>query len=246
MSPRPILLVHGAWHGTWCWAPLQAELDRLGVASWAIDLPGHGLSTERLGDLHTDADAVVAALGAVRDGADGDGVVLVGHSYGGGVITEAATRAVAKDLPIAHLVYLTAYATCAGESVGGLAAALPRENTPLGTVMQAQDDGTFGISPVDRATDVFYGHCTPEQAATAFARLSRQHGASFAQPGTGNPRDTIPSTYVVCTDDRAIHPNHQRIMATRCGAVHELPTDHSPFMSMPAETAAILARIAGA
>ena len=53
MPPRPILLVHGAWHGAWCWAALQAELDRRGVASWAVDLPGHGLSTEPLGDLVT-------------------------------------------------------------------------------------------------------------------------------------------------------------------------------------------------
>lgn len=246
MSPRPILLVHGAWHGAWCWSAVQAELDRLGVASWAIDLPGHGLSTEPLADLHTDADAVVAALGALDSSIGSDGVVLVGHSYGGGVITEAGARALAKGLPIAHLVYLTAYAIDAGQSVGGLAAALPREDTPLGTVMQPGDDGTFGISPAERAADVFYGHCTAEQAATAFARLSRQHGASFAQPATGNPRDTIPSTYVVCTDDRAIHPNHQRIMAARCGALHELATDHSPFMSMPAETAAVLAGIAGA
>jgi hypothetical protein len=48
----------------------------------------------------------------------------------------------------------------------------------------------------------------------------------------------------VCTQDRAVHPNHQRIMAGRCGAVHELATDHSPFMSMPAETADLLAGIA--
>jgi pimeloyl-ACP methyl ester carboxylesterase len=241
MAPRPILLVHGAWHGAWCWAALQAELDRLGVASWAIDLPGHGLSTEPLGDLHTDADAVVAALGSIGR----DGVVLVGHSYGGGVITEAGTRALAEGLPIAHLVYLTAFAPDDDESVFGAFAALPPEDTPL-TALMKRDDGTFGIASAGGAADVFYGRCSPEQAASAFARLSRQSAASLGQPVTGNPRGQLPSTYVVCTEDRAIHPNHQRIMAGRCDGVRELPADHSPFMSMPAETAALLAGIAGA
>jgi hypothetical protein len=68
--------------------------------------------------------------------------------------------------------------------------------------------------------------------------------ASLGQPVHGTPRDAVPSTYVVCTQDRAVHPNHQRIMAERCGAVHELATDHSPFMSMPAETAELIAGIA--
>ena len=240
MASRPILLVHGAWHGAWCWTALQAELDSRGVASWAIDLPGHGISTEPLGDLATDADAVVAALEAIG----GDGAVLVGHSYGGGVITEAATRALAKSIPIAHLVYLTAFAPNDGESVTGAFTNLPREDTPLNGVLQRHDDGTFSAGPADAVIDVFYGHCSAEQAAAALARLSRQAIASLVQPVTGTPRDQIASTYVVCTEDRAIHPNHQRIMAERCETVHELATDHSPFMSMPAETADILAGIA--
>ena len=57
MATRPILLVHGAWHGAWCWAALQAELDPARRAPRGpIDLPGHGLSTEPLGDLATDAE----------------------------------------------------------------------------------------------------------------------------------------------------------------------------------------------
>src|SRR4051794_4678303 len=80
-DPRPIVLVHGAFHGAWCWAALQTELDRLGVPSYAIDLPGHGASTAPLEDLHGDADAVARLLEAIDDE-----VVLVGHSYGGAVI----------------------------------------------------------------------------------------------------------------------------------------------------------------
>ena len=244
MPPRPILLVHGAWHGAWCWAALQAELDRRGVASWAVDLPGHGVSIEPLGDLLADAEHVVGTLAVIDEHAGDEGVVLVGHSYGGGVITQAAALALDKGLPIAHLVYLTAFAPNDGESVTGAYTALPREDTPLNGLMQRHDDGTFSARSAEAAADVFYGRCTPEQAAAAWARLSRQSAASLMQPVAGDPRAKVPSTYVVCTEDRAIHPNHQRLMAERCGATVELATDHSPFLSMPSETADLLTTIA--
>lgn len=56
----PIVLVHGAWHGAWCFAGLQHALDELGLPSYAIDLPGHGTSGEPFGTLHSDAAAVAA------------------------------------------------------------------------------------------------------------------------------------------------------------------------------------------
>ena len=67
--------------------------------------------------------------------------------------------------------------------------------------------------------------------------------ATFGQPATGAPWKTIPSTYVVCEQDQAIHPNHQRIMAKRCGTVLSLNTDHSPFISMTTSTADIITNI---
>ena len=67
--------------------------------------------------------------------------------------------------------------------------------------------------------------------------------ATFTQPVTGDPLATIESTYVVCTEDGAVHPDHQRTMSERCTHVVTLDTDHSPFMSMPAETADVIERI---
>ena len=118
---RPILLVHGAWHGAWCWATLQAELDRRGLPSYAVDLPGHGLSTLPLGDLHGDAGHVASVLAGFDDE-----VVLVGHSYGGAVVTHAAGSAQAVADRVSHLVYLTAFALDDGESVWTFARSRPR------------------------------------------------------------------------------------------------------------------------
>ncbi|MEC8465318.1 MAG: alpha/beta fold hydrolase, partial [Actinomycetota bacterium] len=78
MAISNVLLVHGAWHGAWCWAPLQQALDQLGIPSYAIDLPGHGISPLPLGDLHSDAAAVVEALDTLPSD-----TLLIGHSYGG-------------------------------------------------------------------------------------------------------------------------------------------------------------------
>ena len=105
---RPlVLLVHGAWHGAWCWAALQSELDQHGIASLAIDLPGHGASTLPLSDMHGDAQHVADVASKI-----GRPVVLVGHSYGGGVIGEAAhILRNSISAPVQHLVYLTAFAS---------------------------------------------------------------------------------------------------------------------------------------
>ena len=80
-----VVLIHGAWHGAWCWDRVVPQLETAGVPTVAVDLPGHGASTEPLGDLYTHAAFVRDLL----DGIDGP-IVLCGHSYGGAVISEAA------------------------------------------------------------------------------------------------------------------------------------------------------------
>jgi pimeloyl-ACP methyl ester carboxylesterase len=227
----PIVLVHGAWHGAWCWAALQAELDRRGVPSYALDLPGHGSSTLPLGDLHGDAAHVAEVID--RLGVD---VVLVGHSYGGAVVTEAAAR----TSRVRHLVYLTAFTLDAGESVLSLLGSLPPADVALGTAIRPGPDGTTVIDPT-LASAAFYGCCAPDVAAASAARLSPQPVATMHQVVTAAPWRTIPSTYVRCTLDAAIHPSHQDAMAARCGQVVTIETDHSPFASRPVETADVLA-----
>ena len=231
-----VVLVHGAWHGAWCWAALQAELDGRGIASMAVDLPGHGASTLPLADLYGDAQHVADVVGVLqRD------VVLVGHSYGGAVVTEAATRIQqAGSGPVRHLVYLAAFAPDDGESIGSLLGTLPRETVALGAAMVMRDDGTSVLTP-ELAAPALYGSCSPAVVQASLARLSPQPGSTFGQPVSGSPRATIDSTYVVCTLDQAIAPTHQEAMSARCGTVVTLHTDHSPFVSMVPETADIIA-----
>ena len=197
----------------------------------AIDLPGHGASTLPLGDLYGDAQHVVDVLGILARP-----VVLVGHSYGGAVITEAAV----SSPHVQHLVYLTAFALDEGESAIGALGAMPRHEVELSAAMRMCDDGTSVLDP-DLAAGALYGSCSSAVATAALARLSPQPIAPFGQPVTGAPRNSIPSTYVLCTLDRAIHPEHQRIMSARCTNVVTLETDHSPFASATDETADVIA-----
>ena len=232
-----VVLVHGAWHGAWCWARLQAELDSRGIASLAVDLPGHGASTEQLGDLHGDA-AHVAAVVRRQTGP----VVLVGHSYGGAVVSEASADPAAAAA-IVHLVYLTAYVPGAGESVLGLATSMPPAETRLAAAMVMSDDHTSFTVDASLAHAAFYGRCDPLTAQANIARLCPQPLATFDQPLTGAGWETIRSTYVRCTEDEAIDIGHQDLMSAHCTTVESLATDHSPFASMPVETAEIIARI---
>lgn len=227
-----IVLVHGAWHGAWCWATLQAELDSRGIPSFAVDLPGHGASVEPLGDLQADAALITALLRRLNRP-----VVLVGHSYGGAVITQAA----AGSDNVTHLVYLTAFVPDEGDSVSALLRSMPPAETLLAKA-RVNGDGVSTIDP-ELAHDVFYGRCDPTATRAHVARLCPQPTATFSQSVTAAAWKTIPSTYVRCTADEALHITHQDLMAAHCTNVVTLDTDHSPFGSMPVETAEILARI---
>jgi pimeloyl-ACP methyl ester carboxylesterase len=229
-----VVLVHGAWHGAWCFAALQHALDDLGVPSYAIDLPGHGASLLPLADLHTDADHVAAVL----DRIDGP-VVLVGHSYGGAVVSRAA----AGRSSVQHLVYLAAFALHADESVMSLLRALPPAQVGLAAAMRSHADNCTVLDPV-LAAPALYGDCPAPAVKAALARLSPQPQATMVQPLEISALGTVPSTYVVCQRDDAVHPSHQSAMAERCTHSVAFNCDHSPFLSRTADTAALLHRLA--
>jgi pimeloyl-ACP methyl ester carboxylesterase len=228
-----VVLVHGAWHGTWCWDAVVDDFARRGIDVVAVDLPSVTRADASLAD---DADHVRAALD------EGSGpALLVGHSYGGAVVTDAGVHP-----DVAHVVYLTAFALDAGESVVQNAVPGGEEMTlPEGLDVDV-DDGTVRVKP-ERATEFFFHDCAPPVAADATARLRPQSLAAMS----GVPRAVAwrerPTTYIVCTDDRGVPVALQQNFATRCGAaVVELPRSHSPFLSAPAELTEVLAHLASA
>jgi pimeloyl-ACP methyl ester carboxylesterase len=223
---RTIVLVHGAWHGPWCWSPVLARLDELGIPSVAVEL--------ELRDVHRDAEIVTAALDAV-----GHPVVLVGHSYGGIVITEAGAHPLVE-----RLVYVCAFAPDEGETVLGLALDHPVQSD-LGAAMVLQPDGTSTLEPA-LAADALYGDCSAADVERSLGLLRAQGGDTFTQPPKAVAWKERPTTYVVCGADRAVAPSLQREMAERIpdAAVVEWPdSSHSPFLSRPAEVAELLASL---
>jgi pimeloyl-ACP methyl ester carboxylesterase len=246
MSKYPtVIFVHGAWHGAWSWAPLQSELDKVGVPSVAVDLPGHSTNTQQFTDMQGHARYVAQVAANI-----GGDIVLVGHSYGGGVIGQAAAQLRGNATAnVTHLVYMAAFVLDVGESVGGLASDLakesPVESNMLGSAMIPGPEGLL-LLDTKGAVKALYNECSKKMAKAAIARLSPQPMVTFSQPATGAPWKLIPSTYVICEKDNAVHPEHQKLMAKRCSKAISIDADHSPFMCMPKKSAKIIAKIAGA
>ena len=215
---RTVVLVHGAWHGAWCWEPVIARLDAAGVRSVAVDLPSVSSSDANLQD---DAACVRDALDAVADDA-----VLVGHSYGGAVITEAGVHGA-----VAHLVYLTAFVLELGESPAKNDLAGGEDGTALNQAMQF-GDGVLTLEP-ELAIEAFYHDCPPDLARAAVNRLRPQSLNALQGEVTQVAWREKPATYVVCTDDRGLPTALQRANAARVGNSIDWDTSHSPFLSRP-------------
>jgi len=221
-----IVFVHGAWHGGWCWEHLTPRLDQAGLAHVEVDLPFTG----HLDDVRCVRDALERIDGPK---------VLVGHSYGGLVISGAAAD---RD-DITHLVYLCAFLFEEGHTVGDeLSGAIP---APLIDAMEWLPDGRSGIVAA-KATAAFFAASPAELAEAAITRLRPMHAATTTHPCLAEPWRTIPTTYVVCEQDEAISAEAQHRMAARADRVVSLDTDHSPFVSAVGETAGIIVDAASA
>ena len=211
-----VLLVPGSWHGAWCWDDVVDRLTAAGVDARAIELPSND-GASGLGD---DAAAVAAAVA----GFDTPPVV-VGHSYGGIAISEGAAGA-------AGLVYLCAFMLEPGQAlVDAMQQQLPD---------WIELDAQAGSHLATRTEEVLYADCTPEVAAAAGARLTRQSVAAIATPQSVAAWQRLPSTYVICEQDRAVPPPAQEAMSARAGNVHRLPSSHSPFLSRPDDVAELV------
>ncbi|MPQ98017.1 alpha/beta fold hydrolase [Modestobacter sp. I12A-02628] len=219
-----LLLVHGAWHSSGAFRLLRAELGD--VACSAVDLPSSGLAPDRLGTLTDDATLVRAAVAGI----DGP-VVVLGHSYGGAVISEALAGAP----NVTRLVYLAAFQLDVGESLFQAAGGAP---LPWFDWQEER-----GFVDARDAREVFYADVDPDLAASATVQLRHQSTASFTQPLSQAAWRSIPSTYIACTQDRAIPYPAQQAMARRATDVLTMETSHSPFLSRPGELAGLLRHV---
>lgn len=231
------VLIHGAWHGAWCWEPVRLELSRLGHRVIAPDLPGLGQDTTPLEGL-TLAGWAEHVSGIIR-GCD-EPVVLVGHSRGGVVISEVAERMPDR---ISRLVYLAAFLVPTGKTLTDMLF-LDAARDVARDAMVMQPDGLSSIIPSERVAELFYNKTPPELQVRAAERLRPEPMMSFMTPLnlTDSGFGSVSRAYVECLQDRAIPIGLQREMqrALPCAPVITLDSDHSPFYSQPAQLAAAL------
>jgi pimeloyl-ACP methyl ester carboxylesterase len=234
------VLIHGAWHGAWCWQRVIPLLQAKGHKVIAPDLPG-------LGEDKTDPASVtlagnVACVGRALDEA-GEKAILVGHSLGGLTITQSGE---AYPDRIAKLVYLTAFLPLDGETRADIV--VPGAAPPTRVLLQSEDKSTYWL-PDEVIEPNYYHDCDPETVAWAKARLRPQPAAVSATPVRTSAENwgRLPRAYIICAGDQSIKIETQKFMIERagCDPIITMQTSHSPFLSAPEDLAGHLHALAG-
>jgi pimeloyl-ACP methyl ester carboxylesterase len=247
---RKVTLVHGFWHGSWCWSLVTDQLAGRGVQSVAVDMDGHGLKSRyprsRWGRPFdpaafavepspvagvTASSAAETLVGQLKVIGGGEPGVVVAHSMGGVVATAAAE--LAPEL-FAHLVYVAAFAPVSGLPAGAYIAAPENEGSLIPDLLRADpavtgalriDAGDGGRHDAIRAA--FYGDVDEATAVAAIALLSTDAPAGVPAEAftvTDGRYGAIPHTYVTCTRDNTVPIALQRRFITEIDAVSQAPT----------------------
>jgi pimeloyl-ACP methyl ester carboxylesterase len=210
---KNVVLVHGAWADGSSWSKIIPLLAAKGLHVVAVQNP-----------LTSFADDV-AATKRMIDAQDGP-VLLVGHSYGGAIITEAG-----NNPKVAGLVYVAAFAPDTGETPGGLAK--PFGPTPLFANIQPIADG-FLLLTAKGVNEDFAQDLSPADRALVLATQGATLGAVLEAKISSAAWRTKPSWFVVASNDRAIAPEQEKFTAKRMNAkTLVLPSSHVPMLSKP-------------
>lgn len=226
------VFIHGAWHASWCWEKVIPILQRKGHSAIALDVPSHGASSVPKTETSIDSisrhiEEFLAAQPAPS--------VLVGHSWGGLVISQVAERAREH---VAALIYVTAFLPKTNESLQTYAS--QDADSDAFQIMIPQENGLLDIDR-SKAPNAFYNCCAVNEATIAAARLEPHFGKLLEDTVelTQSNFGVIPKYYIKCKQDRIISPHLQDIMCNNwpIKKIKTLNTDHSPFWSEPKQLA---------
>jgi len=227
-SPPTLILVHGSWHDGSSWMAVQEQLAAVGVRSIAPTLPGHGVGDDRLLVSHQDyVSCVIAELGAVQGP-----VVLVGHSFGGSVISRVAEL---RPEGCHGLVYYSAFVPRDGERVADI---LPAEFIEfLDQAAGASADRAIEL-PDPALREAFANTADEDTLARIRTLLVPEPYAPIFEPLAlpGFPGLRLPTVYITCRDDRAMppgtfHPGQSSRL--REPELIEIDGDHESLLTAP-------------
>lgn len=214
---KNVVLVHGAWADGSSWSKLIPRLRAAGLHAVAVQNPLSSIADD------------VASTNRLIDAQDGP-VLLVGHSYGGAVITEAG-----NNPKVAGLIYVAAFAPDEGESCGGLAQGFP--TTPLFGEIQPIEDGYIMLTEKG-VRESFAQDLSSDEQTLVLATQGATQGAILGTPLKKAAWHSKPNWFVIASNDRAIAPEQEASTAKRMGAkTLTLSSSHLPMLSHPEEVA---------
>jgi pimeloyl-ACP methyl ester carboxylesterase len=216
---KTVLLIHGAWADGSSWSKVIPLLQAKGLHVVAVQIP--------LTSFSDDVAATQRAI-ALEDGP----VLLVGHSYGGAVITEAG-----NDAKVAGLVYVSAVAPDKGQSAFGLITSVP---TPVGSELRPDKSGFLKLTPKGIAED-FAQDLSPTEIAILTATQVPTSVTAMKGEITIPAWKSKPSWYMIAANDRAISPDLEAAEAKKIGAVTTtISSSHVIMLAQPSQVADVI------
>ena len=214
-----VVFVHGACvaDGEWWWRPTATLLEERGVRSVAALLPSCGETGTSGGGL---VDDVLSVRSVLMD--DDEPTIVVAHSYGGIVASEA----IAGIDSVAHLLLISSYLPEVGQSLADFGEEGPAPFLAIGP-------STFSVRP-ELLVETFLQDCDPGIQSDAADHLAAQSLEVIGAPVGAAGWKTVPTTYLVCGQDRGTPPRLQREFALKADRVVEIEAGHHPFLSQPA------------
>ncbi len=234
---KTYVLLHGAWHASWCWEVVIPLLTKHGHTVFAPDLPGHGQDTTPFASitLTTYVNKIITIVESCTKP-----VILVGHSMAGVIISQVAEYIPEK---IAQLIYVAAFIPEDQESLSQTA---KKSRFPgISTEMKINEDkNEITLKKTQRLNELFFNTCSQFDTDKAISLLQKEPFRPFVEPISlsKDKFGRVNKLYAACLRDEVLKPEDQKRMYEKVGAnvVMLVNADHSPFYSSPLELAAII------